>query len=58
MLFLHFEGNQLAGSMPNQICANRKPGGLITELGSDCDSGAVTCTCCTCCGGVDCENFV
>jgi Leucine-rich repeat (LRR) protein len=58
MELLHFEGNQLAGSMPNQICANRKPDGLITELGSDCDRGAVTCTCCTCCGGVDCENFV
>lgn len=59
--FLYVEGNLLMGSMPNEICINRSPLGLISELGSDCDGtgtvNSVDCDCCTCCGGARCGDF-
>ena len=50
---LHLEGNLLTGSMPAAVC--RLP---LTELGADCNGGSVTCSCCTCCGGTACGNFL
>jgi hypothetical protein len=58
MVYLHFEGNLLMGSMPQEICNNNKPLGLQVELGSDCDTAEIICTCCSCCGGEACGNFV
>mmetsp|Transcript_28982 Transcript_28982/g.40990 ORF Transcript_28982/g.40990 Transcript_28982/m.40990 type:complete len:316 (-) Transcript_28982:176-1123(-) len=42
--------------MPNDVCFNRSPFALLVSLGSECD-GQMTCSCCTCCGGVECNNF-
>lgn len=57
MQYLHVEGNNIRGSMPQQICDNRAPFALLGELGADC-AGAVSCQCCTCCGAINCNNFV
>jgi len=60
MQFLYFEGNLLNGSMPSEICDNRVPFALLSELGADCNADAtsvVTCDCCTCCGEDGCGDF-
>jgi Leucine-rich repeat (LRR) protein len=44
--------NLFNGSMPNEICNNRAPGGKLTGLQTDCnppDSPGVSCKCCTSC---------
>ena len=54
LLVLHLEGNPLMGSMPTTVC--NLP---LTELGADCNNGgSVTCSCCSCCGGTACGNFL
>lgn len=59
--FLYFEGNRLTGAVPAEICEKLpENGGLLTELGADCDAGNaffVNCTCCTCCGAAACGDF-
>jgi Leucine-rich repeat (LRR) protein len=47
---LQVEDNPLLyGNMPDEICALRDVTPGLLALGSDCDSGDVTCDCCTCC---------
>lgn len=45
------ESNDLSGTMPNQVCSNGLPLGLLEKLEADCD-GWIDCptNCCTCCG--------
>lgn len=61
MRFMFFEGNRLDGSMPPEICVNRAPFGILAELGADCSNSgtftSVDCSCCTCCGGIACNDF-
>jgi Leucine-rich repeat (LRR) protein len=54
MTILQVEGNMLTGTMPTEICANAMfPTQTLNVLGADCEDG-FTCTCCTCCGVVEC----
>ena len=45
------EENLLAGVMPNDICLNRAPLGLLQVLEADCGGSPpeILCDCCTCC---------
>lgn len=48
---LELEENLLTGAMPQDICLNRVPQGLLGTLEADCGGTApeLTCDCCTCC---------
>ena len=48
---LELEENLLTGTMPDDLCLNRAPQGLLETLESDCGGTApeVLCECCTCC---------
>ena len=45
------EENLLTGVMPNDICLNRAPLGLLQVLEADCGGSPpeILCDCCTCC---------
>jgi hypothetical protein len=48
LLLFQLEGNNVNGTMPEEICALVAPaGGALTSLTADCDE--VTCACCTEC---------
>lgn len=49
---IYLVGNDLTGSMPDDICQKVFPLGRILELAADCEEPQpeVTCPCCTCCG--------
>jgi hypothetical protein len=38
---LELEDNDLSGTMPNQVCSNRLPLGLLEKLEADCDGWIV-----------------
>jgi hypothetical protein len=48
---LELEENLLTGTMPEDICLNRVPQGLLQTLEADCGGTApeLVCACCTCC---------
>ena len=48
---LEVEENLLVGTMPEEICLNRAPLGLLGTLEADCGGTPpeIVCTCCTCC---------
>lgn len=50
---LELEENLLTGVMPEDICLNRAPLGLLTTLEADCGGNPpeIECSCCTCCEG-------
>lgn len=48
---LELEENLLTGVMPQDICLNRVPLGLLATLEADCGGNPpeISCDCCTCC---------
>jgi len=48
---LELEENLLTGTMPEDICINRAPLGLLQTLEADCGGSPpeIECSCCTCC---------
>lgn len=46
-----FRGNNFQGSMPESVCDNRVPNGLLNILTADCagDNPKVECDCCSSC---------
>lgn len=53
--WLSLENTTVVGSMPSSVCMLRSPTGALSRLGMDCDGTTEgRCSCCTCCGVVDC----